>query len=150
MDLSEILSIAGKPGLFKLVAKSKNNVIVESMNDKKRFPVFATDRMSSLEEISVFTEGENIPLKDILRKMKDKHNGGTSIDSNSDGNVLREYFEEIVPDYDRERVYNSDIKKIISWYNLLVTEDLLDFKEEEITENESGQTETEEKQENQE
>lgn len=150
MDLSEILSIAGKPGLFKLVAKSKNNVIVESMNDKKRFPVFATDRMSSLEEISVFTEGENIPLKDILRKMNDKHNGGTSIDSNSDGNVLRRYFEDIVPDYDKERVYNSDIKKIISWYNLLVKENMLDFTEEKNTGNEPGQPDTEEKQENQE
>jgi hypothetical protein len=130
MDLSEILSIAGRPGLFKMVAKSKNNVIVESLIDKKRFPAFASDRMSSLEEISVFTDGDNIPIKDVLKKMYEKHGGGPSIDSSSDGNTLRKYFEEIVPDFDKERVYNSDIKKVIAWYNLLQKENLLDFTEE--------------------
>jgi len=131
MDLTEILSIAGKPGLYKLVAKSKQNVIVESLIDKKRFPAFASDRISSLEEITVFTTDDNEPLKDVLKKMYEKHSGGPAIESNVDGNTLRKYFEEILPDFDRERVYNSDIKKMISWYNLLQKEGLLSFDEEE-------------------
>ena len=131
MDLTEILSIAGKPGLYKLVAKSKQNVIVESLIDKKRFPAFASDRISSLEEITVFTTDDNEPLKDVLKKMYEKHSGGPSIESTSDGNTLRKYFEEVLPDFDKEKVYNSDIKKIISWYNLLQKEDMLSFSEEE-------------------
>ena len=136
MDLTEILSIAGKQGLFKMIAKSKQNVIVESLIDKKRFPVFATDRVSSLEEITVFTTDDNVTLKEVLKKIYDKHSGGPSIESSSDGNTLRKYFEEILPDFDKERVYNSDIKKIISWYNLLQKEGLLSFTEEEVEKNE--------------
>jgi hypothetical protein len=130
MNLKEIVSIAGKSGLFKIISQTKNGVIVESLVDGKRFPAFVHDRMSSLEEISVFTTAEDRPLKDIFIAIRDKENRGKAIDSKSDNNVLKKYFAEVVPDFDQERVYVSDIKKIIAWYNQLQQHDLLDFDKE--------------------
>jgi len=129
MNLKEILSISGKPGLFKTIGQTKNAVIVESFIDKKRFPVFATDKVSTLEDISVFTKDKDILLKEVLKKIYDKESGGAAIDSKSDEKKLKEYFIEILPDYDTERVHNSDIKKIISWYNLLHEHGVLNFDE---------------------
>jgi len=131
MDLSKILSISGKSGLFQVVSQLKNAVLVESLLDKKRFPAFAHEKISSLEEIAVFTATEDKPLKDILKTIYDKTEGKPTIDSKSDNKVLVDYFKEIVPDYDAERVYISDIRKIISWYNLLIENQLLDFTEKE-------------------
>lgn len=130
MDLTDIMSISGKPGLFKMVAKSKSSLVVESLIDKKRFPAFGSSKISSLEEIGVFTAEETIPLKDVFKRIFDKEQGVISIDSNSDGSVLRTYFEEIVPEYDKDRVYTSDMKKIISWYNILFKENMLVFEDE--------------------
>jgi hypothetical protein len=129
MNLKEIVSIAGKSGLFKIISQTKNGVIVESLVDGKRFPAFVHDRMSSLEEISVFTTGEDRPLKEIFIAIRDKENREKAIDSKSDNNSLKKYFAEVVPDFDQERVYVSDIKKIIAWYNQLQQHDLLDFTE---------------------
>jgi len=131
MDFSEILSIAGKPGLYKVVSRTKNGIIVESIIDQKRFTAFSNERISSLEEISVFTEDEDMPLKDVLKSFYEKNDGKASIDHKSDNAKLKTVFEEAVPDYDKERVYVSDIKKIIQWYNLLAEKKMLDFKEEE-------------------
>lgn len=146
MDLSKILSISGKRGLFKVVSQLKNAVLVESLIDQKRFPAFAHDKISTLEEISVFTTGEDIPLKNVFKTMFGKQEGKPAIDAKSDDNALKSFFLEIVPDYDPERVYISDIKKIISWYNLLIDHNLLDFteKEEENKEPESGMKEEKE------
>lgn len=130
MNLKEIVSIAGKSGLFKIISQTKNGVIVESLVDGKRFPAFVHDRMSSLEEISVFTTGDDRPLKEIFIAIREKENRGKAIDSKSDNNTLKKYFAEVVPDFDQERVYVSDIKKIIAWYNQLQQHDLLDFSEE--------------------
>ena len=143
MDLSKILSISGKRGLFKVVSQLKNAVLVESLIDQKRFPAFAHDKISTLEEISVFTTGEDIQLKNVFKTMFGKQEGKPAIDAKSDDNALKTFFLEIVPDYDPERVYISDIKKIIGWYNLLVENNLLDFteKEEEKKEPESGMNE---------
>lgn len=127
MKLSEILSISGKSGLFMLVSRSKSGVIVESIADKKRVPAFGTDRISSLEEISIFTYEKDVPLKEVLKSIYDKENGGKAIDPKSDGKLLKAYMEEILPDYDSERVYVSDMKKLFTWYNLLVQNNLLDF-----------------------
>ena len=131
MDLSKILSISGKSGLFQVVSQLKNAVLVESLLDKKRFPAFAHEKISSLEEIAVFTATEDKPLKEILKAIYDKTEGKPCIDSKSDNKVLLAYFKEVVPDYDSERVYISDIRKIISWYNLLLEHQILDFTEKE-------------------
>jgi hypothetical protein len=129
MDLSKILSIGGKNGLFKVVSQAKNAVIVESLNDGKRFPAFGHEKISSLEEISVFTTGEDISLKDVLRAFYEKLEGKPAVDPKSDNKALKKFFLEMVPEYDQERVYVSDIRKMVSWYNLLVEHEILDFTE---------------------
>jgi hypothetical protein len=142
MDLSKILSISGKPGLYQVVSQLKNAVLVESLTDKKRFPAFAHEKISSLKEISIFTTGEDKPLKDVLKIMFDKFEGKTAIDTKADDKTLKSFFLEVVPDYDSERVYVSDIKKIIAWYNLLAENNLLDFTE--PKEETAGETEEKE------
>lgn len=135
MELKKILTISGKNGLFQVVVQGKDHIIVESINDKSRFPVFPSHKVSSLEEISIFTENEDVPLKDVLEKIFVFENGGKSIDSKSENNVLKQYMEKILPDYDKNRVYVSDMKKLFSWYNTLLDHGLLIFeKEEEIKE----------------
>jgi len=131
MDLSKILSISGKRGLFKVVSQLKNAVLVESLIDQKRFPAFVHEKISTLEEISVFTTGEDVQLKNVFKTMFDKQAGKPAIDTKADDNTLKAYFLDIVPDYDPERVYMSDIRKIIGWYNLLIDHNLLDFTEKE-------------------
>jgi hypothetical protein len=134
MDLSKILSLAGKNGLFKVVSQAKNAVIVESLIDGKRFPAFGNEKISSLEEISVFTTGDDISLKEVLKAFFVKLDGKPAIDSKSDNIILKKFFLEMVPEYDQERVYVSDIKKMVSWYNLLLQQNLLDFTEKEAEE----------------
>ncbi|NCD41321.1 MAG: hypothetical protein EOL88_04440 [Bacteroidia bacterium] len=130
MDLTEILSITGKPGLFKMVANVKNGLIVESLIDNKRFPVFAHERISSLEEISIFTMEEDLPLKEVFKKIAD-HLAGASIDSQIGATRSQtEFFKTVIPNYDEERVYSSHIKKILTWYKLLQDNNLLNFEEE--------------------
>ncbi|MDZ7741797.1 MAG: DUF5606 domain-containing protein [Bacteroidota bacterium] len=136
MDLKEILAIAGKPGLFKMVGQTKNGVVVDSLVDGKRFTAFAHERISSLEEISIYTETEDLPLKDIFKKIYDKLEGKAAIDPRSSTQDLKDFFLEAVPDYDEERVYPSDIKKVVRWYNLLHDNDMLHFEEEEDEEKE--------------
>ncbi len=130
MDLSKILSIAGKNGLFKVVSQAKNAVIVESLNDNKRFPAFGHEKMSSLEEISVFTNGDDMALKEVFKAFHEKLEGKPAIDHKSDNAALKKFFLEMVPEFDQNRVYVSDIKKMISWYNTLLEQGLLDFSEE--------------------
>jgi len=136
MDLSKILSISGKPGLYKMISQTKNAVIVESLIDQKRFPAFGHEKISSLEEISLFTTGEDLPLKKVLKKIHDQLQEKESLDPKSAPALLQKFFLEIVPDYDQERVYASDIRKILTWYNLLQKHQLLDFTEEEETKEE--------------
>ena len=131
MDLTKILAISGKPGLYNMVAQTKSGVIVESLLDKKRFPAFSHDRISSLAEISIFTTDEDLPLKDVLKKVFEKYSGGSAISNKSSNNELKAFMEEILPNYDKDRVYVSDIKKLVFWYNLLQENGLLDFSEEE-------------------
>jgi hypothetical protein len=134
MDLSKILAISGKPGLFKNIAQTKSGVVVESLIDGKRFPAFAHERISSLAEISVFTIDDDLPLRDVLKKIHGKYEGGQAIDHKSSGPELKAFMIELIPDYDQERVYTSDIKKILMWYNLLVEKEMLDFSEDEKAE----------------
>ena len=140
MDLKEILSITGKPGLYKVVTQAKNGIIVESLIDGKRFTAFSNERISSLEEISIFSETEDIPLKDIFKSFFDKYEGKPGPSHKSDNKILKSTFEEIVPNYDSERVYVSDIKKVVQWYNLLAEKEILNFEDKIETEKDTEST----------
>ncbi|NCA78716.1 MAG: hypothetical protein EOM76_00760 [Sphingobacteriia bacterium] len=126
--LHKILSISGKPGLFKLVSQSKNMIIVESLLDGKRKPSYSNDKVISLEDVAVFSDSGEIRLGDVFEKIKQKENGKKiTVDVKSDPETLRAYFAAVLPDFDRDRVYPTDIKKIIIWYNLLLDNGLTDF-----------------------
>ena len=128
-----ILAIAGKPGLYKLVSRGNNNLIVEILDQThRRLPAFATDRITSLADIAMFTETDDVPLMDVLESLKTLEEGKkASIDvKKASGDQLREYFAKVLPEFDRERVHNSDIKKLIQWYNILIENGITDFKEE--------------------
>lgn len=129
--LKEILSISGKPGLQKLISNSSNAIIVESLTDGKRFPAYSNSKIIALADISIYTETEDLPLKEIFKRMYEKENGKQAISHKDATEKIIAYFTEIVPEYDKERVYTSDMKKVIQWYNLLVDKNLLDFNEEE-------------------
>ncbi len=132
MDLSKILSISGKPGLYLMVGEAKNNLIVESLLDGKKIPSFAHDRVSTLKEISVYTETEDVALETVFKNIYDFTEGkAVENTKKSSGDELKSTFAKILPEYDRDAVYVSDIKKIFSWYNLLLEKELLDFSEEE-------------------
>jgi len=143
--LKGILSVSGQSGLFKMVAESKNNIIVESLETLKRMPVHSTSKVSALEDIAIYTENGDVPLKDIFKLISDKENGGQALSPKSSGNELKAYFEKIVPEYDKDRVYISDIKKVLLWYNTLHNNGLLDFSEteEESKEADSGESKSE-------
>ncbi len=130
--LKEILSITGKSGLFKLVSKGKNMLVVESLIDGKRIPTYSKDKVVSLSDIAMFTVKEEVPLGQVLENLKIKENGQIcSVDAKSDNDTLRKFMSEVLPDFDRDRVYPSDIRKLISWYNLLINNNIADFLEEE-------------------
>ena len=132
MSLEKILAISGKPGLYEIVTQTRTGAVVESLLDKKRLTVGAHSNISILSEIAIYTLTEEVPLKDVLRKVKDKENGRPTSISHKDGkDVLEEYFFEVLPDYDEGRVYASDIKKVVQWYNLLQKNDLLNSLESE-------------------
>ncbi len=127
-----ILAIAGKPGLYKLVSRGKNNLIVEALdNTHRRMPAFGTDRITSLNDIAMFTETDDIALTKVLENMKNLEDGKkASVDfKKASGDELREYFAKVLPDFDRERVQNSHIKKLIQWYNILIEAGITDFVE---------------------
>ena len=128
--LKEIISITGKPGLYKILSSQKSMLIVESLVDKKRMPSHPREKVVALGDIAIFSDSGEVRLGDVFEKMKEKENGAAaSVDPNAEAENLQTYFAEILPDYDRNRVYPSNIKKIISWYNLLIQNDLTDFAE---------------------
>lgn len=130
--LQTILSIAGKPGLYKLVSRGKSNLIVESLDKThKRQPAFATDRVTSLADIAMFTDSEDVPLGEILIKLRDKENGKVASLNwrKASAKELQAYFGEVLPNFDRDRVHNSDIKKLLQWYEILVKAGETNFEE---------------------
>jgi len=145
--LKEILSISGKPGLYKLVSYGKNLVIVEGLADKKRFPAHAREKIISLGDIAIYTTGDDVPLGQVLTSIYEKYEGQEIKSSNyKTAEQLNDFFKGVLPDYDEERVYKTDIKKVIVWYNALVKAGFTSFLEEEKTEEEAPATEsTEEK-----
>lgn len=131
--LKTILSISGKPGLYKLISQGKNMLIVESIDaDKKRFPAYGNEKIISLADIAMYTNDAEVPLRDVLVSMKEKESGAAaSLDpKKANADQLREYLATVLPDFDRDRVYPGDIKKLISWYNILIANGIADFKEE--------------------
>jgi hypothetical protein len=119
MVLKDIIAISGEPGLFRFIAQGKNSIIVEHLESKKRGSAYGSAKVSSLEDIAIFTENEDIPLGKVFDIIYEKADGGVVIDPKSDGEKLKDWFGEILPDYSRDKVYTSDIKKIALWYNLL-------------------------------
>ncbi len=131
MELDKILAISKKPGLYKLITQSRGGFIAESLLDQKRISVSISSNVSLLSEIAIYTLGEELPLKDVLSKIFDKEKGAeTSTSLKASKDDLEAYFFSVLPDYDEDRVYPSDIKKILNWYNLLNKNELLDFKTE--------------------
>jgi dephospho-CoA kinase len=127
-----ILSIANKPGLYKLVSRGKNNLIVESVDENhRRMPVFNSDRVTSLADIAMYTEADDVPLMNVLIALREKEEGkACSINfRKASGAELREYFATVLPDFDRDRVHDSDIRKLLQWYNILVTNGITDFEQ---------------------
>lgn len=133
-----ILSIAGKPGLYKLVSRGRGSLIVESLQNGKRMPAYAHDRVISLADIAIYTTGEDMPLGDVLEKVKEK-TGGQPVDLKafaSDAD-MRAFFATVLPEFDDERVYNTDIRKLFSWYNMMLAAGITEFKNEEAPEAEA-------------
>ena len=133
MDFKEILAISGYGGLFKFVSQGRNGIIVEGLEDKKRMNAFSHYKVSSLSDIAIFCDSGEVPLKKVLKKIAEVENGGQAFGGKIDEKKLRDYFLTILPDYDKEKVYTSDIKKVIIWYNLLLKNGITNF-EEEVTE----------------
>ncbi len=134
MEFSKIISVAGKPGLFQVISQSKNAIIVESLIDKKRVAVNATQNVSLLENIAIYAYEEDLPLLNVFKAISEKAEGKKAISHKESGNKLQAYFAEVLPNYDDERVYTSNIKKVIQWYNLLIDAGLDFSKIEESTE----------------
>ena len=138
MEFKDILAISGMPGLYKYVAQSTRGIIVESLADGHRSMASATSRVSALSEISMFTEGEDITLADVFTRMYAHTEGKEAISHKESADRLKAFFGEVLPEYDRERVHVSDIKKAVAWFNILVaagfTEFVLPEEEEEQTE----------------
>ena len=128
-----ILAIAGKPGLYKLISRGKNNLVVEALDaTHRRMPAFGTDRITSLADIAMFTDADDVPLMDVLESLKTLEGGKASTFDykKANGQQLFDYFAKVLPNFDRDRVHGSDIKKLVQWYNILVENGITDFKEE--------------------
>ena len=121
MELKDIVAVSGKPGLYEIKAQSKGGIIVASLIDGKKFPITATHNISALNEIAIYTYEEEIPLRIILKTIGEKENGDKAINTKENSKVLTSYFREILPNFDEERVYTSNIKKVLQWYNLLAS-----------------------------
>lgn len=130
-----IISITGKPGLYKLVSRGKNSLIVESLQTGKRMPTYAHEKVISLADITMYSDNGDVPLPDIFQKIYELTEG-KPVDVA--GNAMRDFFAEVLPDYDRERVHNSDLQKLFSWYNQLIAAGVTEFKDEEIAEDQAA------------
>ncbi len=130
IDLTGIISITGLSGLYKVVAQSKNGIIVEGMLDKKRINVYSTTKVSTLSDIGMYTTGEDKPMEEIVSTIFDKEKGGPCINAKADDKEIEAYFSQILPNYDKERVYVSNMRKLFSWYTVMQTSDNLKIKEE--------------------
>lgn len=120
MEFSKIIAVTGKPGLYEILSQTKTGVIVKSIVDGKRFPITATHNVSLLDNIAIYTYEEEVPLGQVFKNIAEKEDGKEAISHKESGNKLQAYFGEVLPNYDDERVYTSNIKKVVQWYNILV------------------------------
>ena len=134
MGLDKVLAISGKPGLFELTAQTRGGFVAKSMLDGKKIAVNMRHNVSILSEIAIYTYTEEIPLGEVFQKIKEKENGGAAISHKSSKKELEAYFSEVLPDYDEDRVYTSDMKKIFQWYNILIENGFTDFSKEDKAE----------------
>lgn len=136
--IKRILSITGKPGLYSLVNQGKNMLIVENVATGKRTPVYARDKVISLGDVAIYTTGDDMPLYEVFDKISTMNDGNpVDLSTFKDDNALREYFATVLPEFDQERVHNSDIRRVFTWYNTLVSNGVKDFKDEEIAQDEA-------------
>lgn len=126
-ELEKVLSVSGKPGLFLVLNSGKSAIIAESLLDGKKHPIHTTQRVSSLADISIFTIEEDVPLRDVLTKMKEHYKGESAPENKGDSKLMRKEMIEFLPTYDEDRVYDSDIRKLFLWYNLLQSKGMLEF-----------------------
>ena len=141
MEFDKILSVSGKPGLYELKTQTRGGVLAQSLIDGRKIQVNLRNNISILSEISIYTYTEEVPLKEIFHKIYQKTEGQKSIDHKSPKKELENYFREILPEYDEDRVYQSDLKKIIQWYNILIENDFTDFEDEEKSNKEKSDEE---------
>lgn len=134
MKFTEVLAISGQPGLFKYLAQGKSGIIVESLSDAKRFQISASSKVSTLSDIAIYTDSEDVPLSEVFQSMSDKLSSGAALSHKSATTELAEKFEEYLPEYDKYRVRASDIKKVFAWYNLLQQTGMTTFVEAEAEE----------------
>ena len=132
MEFNKIIAVSGKPGLYSAVSQTKTGFIVESLTEKKRFPIASTNNVSLLENIAIYTYEEEVPLLNIFKSMYEKEEGKEALSHKESGKKLTAYFSEVLPDFDEDRVYTSNIKKVVQWYNILVKAGL-DFSQVEAT-----------------
>lgn len=132
MNLKGIIAISGKPGLFKVAAQGRNNIIVQSLESSKKFPAFASDKISALEDISIYTYQEDVPLPEVYTKLAEKTNYEKAISHKESSEKLRTELESFLPDYDQDRVFDGDIRKLFQWYNLLFDHGYVIKSEEEV------------------
>lgn len=144
MDLSKIIAVSGKPGLYSLVSQTKSGMLVESLLDGTKIPVFPTDRVSALADISIYTTGDDVPLQEVLQAIFKNLNGEKAIDAKADKKEMVAFMDKVYPEWDRERVYVSDLKKLFSWYNTLLDHNLIDDKPAEEAKEETSETSTDE------
>jgi hypothetical protein len=142
MVLKDILSISGEPGLFRFLAQGKNSIVVEHLETMKRSSAHGSAKVSSLEDIAIFTDKEDMPLGKVFDLIWEKENGGPAPDPKTNADGLAEWFESVLPDYSRNKVYTSDIRKLVQWYNILHKLDLL-VKEEPVKEGEEEESDEE-------
>jgi len=136
MSLEKILSISGKPGLYELKTQTRSGFLAESLIDGKKISVSGRHNVSLLSEIAIYTLTEEVPLREVFSKISEKENGGPAINHKASKDELEEYFFEVLPDYDEDRVYASDIKKVVQWYNLLQKHGITQFTEADSSEEE--------------
>ena len=131
MGLDKILAISGKPGLYELTAQTRGGFIAKSLLDGKKIAVNMRHNVSILSEIAIYTYSEEVPLGEVFEKIKEKENGEKALSHKSSKDDLEAYFSDVLPEYDEDRVYGSDIKKVIQWYNILIEHGMTDFSKEE-------------------
>lgn len=144
--LKTILAISGKPGLYKLVSQGKNMLVVESLLNGKRTPAYNHEKIISLGDIAMFTDSDEVPLNEVFESMKQLENGAkASVSTKDSEKTLREYLGKVLPNFDRDRVYTADIKKLISWYNLLIENGYDNFEDQDTIEAEAEENATNDK-----